>query len=113
MTTHHMNLQEKYFNFIKNGTKRIELRLFDEKRQNIRVGDTIKFSTDAGDSQLVKVVKIHKYSNFSNLIDSFNIKLLAEEKYTKEKLLNELEQFYTKSKQAEYGVVGVEFIPIS
>ncbi len=27
-----MNLQPKYFDFIKDGTKRIELRLFDEKR---------------------------------------------------------------------------------
>ena len=30
-----MNLQPKYFDFIKGGTKRIELRLYDEKRQSI------------------------------------------------------------------------------
>ena len=36
MKTHEMNLQDKYFNFIKNGTKRIELRLYDEKRRKIR-----------------------------------------------------------------------------
>ena len=29
---HEMGLQSKYFDYIKNGTKRIELRLFDEKR---------------------------------------------------------------------------------
>ncbi len=32
---HKMNLQAKYFNYIKSGTKRIELRLFDEKRSMI------------------------------------------------------------------------------
>ena len=32
MKTHKMNLQDKYFNFITNGTKRIELRLYDEKK---------------------------------------------------------------------------------
>ena len=29
---HEMGLQSKYFDYIKNGTKRIEIRLFDEKR---------------------------------------------------------------------------------
>ena len=38
-----MKLQPKYYNFILNGTKRIEIRLFDEKRQQIKIGDTIKF----------------------------------------------------------------------
>ena len=40
---HEMKLQPEYFNFILNGTKRIEIRLNDEKRQNIKLGDKIKF----------------------------------------------------------------------
>ena len=39
--THEMKLQPKYFNFILNGTKRIEIRLFDEKRKQIKIGDKI------------------------------------------------------------------------
>ena len=39
---HEMGLQSKYFDYIKNDTKRIELRLFDEKRQKIRLGDIIE-----------------------------------------------------------------------
>ena len=39
---HEMGLRPKYFDYIKNGTKRIELRLFDEKRQKIRLGDIIE-----------------------------------------------------------------------
>ena len=38
---HILKLQPKYFEYIKNGTKRIELRLYDEKRQKIAIGDTI------------------------------------------------------------------------
>ena len=33
--THILKLQPKFFDFIKDGTKRIELRLFDEKRQQM------------------------------------------------------------------------------
>ena len=38
-TTHEMKLQPKFFDFIKSGTKRIELRLYDEKRRNIELED--------------------------------------------------------------------------
>ena len=37
-----MKLRPKYYDFILNGTKRIEIRLNDEKRKNIKVGDKIK-----------------------------------------------------------------------
>ena len=36
-------LQPKYYDFILKGTKRIEIRLNDEKRQLIKKGDIIKF----------------------------------------------------------------------
>jgi len=37
MNNYEMKLQSKYYNFIINGTKRIEIRLNDEKRQLINV----------------------------------------------------------------------------
>ena len=40
---HKMKLQPRYYDFILNGTKRIEIRLNDEKRRMIKVGDTITF----------------------------------------------------------------------
>ena len=41
--THRMNLYNDSFNMIKNGYKTIEMRLNDEKRQTIKIGDTIEF----------------------------------------------------------------------
>ena len=41
---HKMKLNKSPFERIKNGTKTIEFRLFDEKRQQIKVGDKIEFS---------------------------------------------------------------------
>ena len=40
---HKMKLNESPFNRMKKGTKTIEFRLFDEKRQKIKVGDKIEF----------------------------------------------------------------------
>ena len=41
---HTMNVKTKYYNLLKSGKKIIELRLFDEKRQKIKIGDEILFS---------------------------------------------------------------------
>ena len=64
MNIHQMNLQPAYFNFIKNGTKRIELRLYDEKRQKIGLGDVIEFSKDDSESFKAEVIGLLRYANF-------------------------------------------------
>ena len=43
---HIMKLKEQYFNYIKYGTKKYEIRLNDEKRKNIKRGDFIEFQKD-------------------------------------------------------------------
>ena len=39
-----MKLNESPFDRIKNGTKTVEFRLYDDKRKQIKVGDKIEFS---------------------------------------------------------------------
>ena len=55
---HEMGLQAKYFDFIKNGTKRIDLRLFDEKRRGIKIGDIIEFTNPDCDMDEYKTKKL-------------------------------------------------------
>ena len=43
-SVHNMKLNPYPFEMIKSGQKTIELRLLDEKRQLIKVGDTIVFT---------------------------------------------------------------------
>ena len=44
MKKHHMKLATESFNKTSSTEKVIELRLYDEKRRNINIGDTIEFS---------------------------------------------------------------------
>ena len=104
---HEMNLQPKYFDFIKDGTKRIELRLFDEKRQQIRLGDIIEFAKSEDDKFKAEVIGLLRYNSFNNLFEDFDISILADESMTKQELLDVLSEFYTPEKQAEYGVLGI------
>ena len=111
MTTYSLRLQEKYFNFIKSGTKRIELRLFDEKRRAIQVGDEIVFSknNDDGERLHAKVVELLKYPTFKDLFADYDIEILADKSMTKDELLAALNEFYPEDKQNEYNVVGIRF----
>lgn len=104
--THKMNLQDKYFDFIKNGTKRIELRLNDEKRQRIEISDLIEFSNEK-DKFTAKVVGLLKYQDFKTLFNDFEIEILADKTMTKEELLDVLSEFYTPEKQEKFGVIGI------
>ena len=102
-----MNLQPKYFDFIKDGTKRIELRLFDEKRSQIELGDIIEFSKSENDKLKTEVIGLLRYKSFKELFEDFDISILADASMTKEELLGVLSEFYTPEKQTQYGVVGI------
>lgn len=106
-----MRLQEKYYDFIKSGTKRIELRLYDEKRRLIQLGDEILFFKNDDDSESVraKVVGLLRYEGFEKLFQDFGVEILADESVTKEELLVDLNKFYPEETQKELGVIGIRF----
>lgn len=106
---HTLRLQPRYFEYIKIGTKRIELRLYDEKRKLIKVGDTINFikEDETKEELKVKVKDLLIFKNFEELFENYTIEILADNSMTKEELLTELEKFYTKEKQKEYNVIGI------
>ena len=108
-TMHEMKLQPKFFDFIKSGTKRIELRLYDEKRRNIELEDKIIFKKEPKLEEVVEatVVGLLRYKSFKELFEDFDMSLLADKSMTKEELLEVLEEFYTMEKQEEFGVLGI------
>lgn len=106
---HKMKLQAKYFDFMFRGTKRIEIRLNDEKRQLIKIGDIIEFErfSELNDSFKTRVVELIRYNNFDELVKHFDISILADKSMTKSELINELIQFYSEEKQQKYGVLAI------
>ncbi|MBR1802428.1 MAG: RNA-binding protein [Clostridia bacterium] len=66
---HEMKLNEKPFNNIDKGIKKIELRLFDEKRAKINLNDYIVFKNivDSTQTLKVKVVGLLRYNTFEDL----------------------------------------------
>ncbi len=106
-----LKLQPWCFDYIKNGTKRIELRLNDEKRSLIKLGDNIKLIREPKMEEeiTIKVIGLLKYNSFDDLFNDFDIAILADREMPKDDFMKELEKFYTKEKQEEYGVLGIRF----
>lgn len=106
---HVLKLQPEYFEYINNGTKRIELRLYDEKRQKINIGDIIVFrkEPELEITLKVKVIGLLRYDSFKKLFEDFDIEILADKSMNKKELLNTLEEFYTVEEQGKYGVLGI------
>ena len=111
MKTHKMKLRSKYFDFIKNGSKKIEVRLNDEKRRGISVGDQITFEelTDENPRYLtVKVVDLYHEKTFNDLLDKFDVSLFADKNATKADLSEVLNEIYSIEEQNKYGVLGIK-----
>ena len=107
--THAMQLQPAPFEMIRDGTKTIELRLFDEKRKKIQIGDIISFTNTASKEVLqVKVLELLVFDSFETLYSQLP---LLDCGYTKDDVdaasPDDMNAYYPKEMQRQYGVVGI------
>ncbi|MBP3382039.1 MAG: 23S rRNA (uracil(1939)-C(5))-methyltransferase RlmD, partial [Clostridia bacterium] len=96
-TVHAMKLFSAPYEMIKSGEKTIELRLYDEKRQQIKVGDAITFTNTANGEKLTATVKnLHRFNSFEELYKSLP---LLQCGYTVENIdaasPRDMEQYYS------------------
>lgn len=105
---HKMKLYQSPFEKVKNGTKSIEIRLNDEKRQLLNVGDIISFTnTSTGEVVDTEIIALHKFKNFEQLYNSFDKEILGylkDEKSSPEDML----EYYSKENIEKYGALGIE-----
>lgn len=103
-----MKLDNEPFKAIKNGTKTLELRLNDEKRKLLTVGDYIEFTNRVTNEKLlVKVIDLFKYNSFEELYKHFN-KIEMGYSINEEANPKDMENYYSKEEQEKYGVLGIK-----
>ena len=108
---HNMKIAPGPFYRIENGSKTVELRLYDEKRRRIRPGDIIRFEmTDCDEEYLrVEVLEISVFDSFAELYRTLP---LTDCGYAPEELASaspsDMDRYYTPEEQALYGVVGIK-----
>lgn len=103
-----MHLDNKCFEKIKNGTKTIEVRLYDEKRRELKVGDIITFDNRSNDEKMnVKVINLYVYKNFEELYKHHDKITLG---YNEDEIASpsDMRMYYSFEDTIKNGVVAIE-----
>ncbi len=106
---HSMTLEAAPFEKIKSGQKTVEMRLYDEKRRALSVGDTITFrNREDGERLQVKVEGLFVYPSFQELYQHFSLAQLGYGKKEEEGAsFRDMERYYSCQQQRENQVVGI------
>ena len=106
---HEMKLNDKAFNNIKNGIKKFELRLYDDRRKNINLGDTIIFHNlnNLDDTISVNVLALLRYPSFADLFTDIDYRLCGPANSLEEKL-ERVHTFYTTEQEKKFGILAIK-----
>ncbi len=110
MKEHVMHLSEEPFNWIREGKKTVEIRLFDEKRREIKLKDTIIFKKINSNEEIkVKVKGLLRFKTFNDLFLFVPKKYLAHESLTLDEQIKRIRKYYSEEKEKRYGVLAIWF----
>lgn len=94
-----MRLKEQPFTKIKEKKKTIELRLYDDKRRQLDIGDYIIFTNLGNETEqiAVKVKGLFRADSFLNLFEDISLEKCGNvPDITKEKLAQKMRAYYSK-----------------
>lgn len=108
-----MRLNETPFQQIKNGEKRIEVRLYDEKRRNVEVGNRICFTHENGKEKLLmRVVELHRYENFRSLFEGVGLEACGFYACSVDEAVEQMRAYYSIEEEEKYGALGIEIVGV-
>ena len=105
------HLDSDIFDIVDNGSKNVEIRLNDEKRRQLNVGDTLVFlrRPDDIDSVRATITNLVYLNSFEDVFNNYGMKRVYLENTSKEDYINLMKRFYSDEEVSEYGVVAIEF----
>lgn len=110
MKEHVMHLSEEPFNWIKKGKKIVEIRLYDEKRKKIQLGDVIIFQKlNSMEKIKVKVKGLLRFGSFKDLFLFIPKRYLAHESLSLEEQIKRMRKYYSEEDEKKYGVLAIWF----
>lgn len=104
-----MGLYGEYFHAIRERNKRVEVRLNDEKRRKIKVGDSIEFIKVTQQDEIleVEITELRSYDTFEEMYNDIPSKDLDCEGWTMKELIDGTYEIYTPQQEKEWGVLAI------
>ena len=106
---HKMGLYGEYFQSIIEGKKKVEVRLNDERRREIKVGDMIEFIKVPQQDETLKVhvTGIRKYDTFKEMYEDIPFKDFDCEGWTLNEMIDGTYEIYTPEQEKEWGTLAI------
>ena len=108
-----MKLDASSFERINAGNKVVEVRLFDEKRKNIKIGDSITFLKlpDIKESVKTVVTGISTFKSFNDLFSVFGPEYFGRpESMSVEDFILGMREVYSEEDEKKFGVIGIHIV---
>lgn len=107
---HDMKLKAIYFDKIKTGEKNYEIRLNDEKRRLINVGDVLIFNKEPELKEKIatEVKELVYFNSFEELLNTLPVEKIGFKSMDKQSIKDVYYQFYSKEDENKYGVVAIK-----
>lgn len=108
---YNMKLKNEPYNLIKSGKKTVELRLYDDKRRRLDVGDKIIFTNmSAKEEQIaVKIRALYRYETFEDLFEEIPAEKCGITSDSNVKnLVSGMRRYYSEEDEKRYGVLGIK-----
>lgn len=109
---HDMHLQKPYWDAIAEGRKKYELRLADEKRKAVAVGDLVRFDAD-GRQLYCRVTEKREFASFGELFAALGTAETCGEDMSAEEAAASMATIYSEEKQAAHGAVALKVEPVN
>ncbi len=104
-----MTIDSNFFDMIKYGGKKVEVRVNDEKRRLIKVGDVLYFNKRSArpDVLKVRVTSLTYKDSFLELYSCYNPAELGFKDVDLLGFLSSMANYYPPEREKTYGVVGI------
>jgi len=106
---HVMTLYPEYYDSVCSGRKKVEVRLYDEKRRAIRVGDIIRFVClpELEKSVEVQVEELYIHKTFEDLYQTVPFSDFDCEGWSMREMIDGTYEIYTPEQEALWGALGI------
>ncbi len=106
-----LRLDSDIFEIVKNGSKDVEIRLNDEKRQKLNIGDKLIFANRSNEDEKIEacVVGLDYYKDFLEVSNTYEMKRIYKDGASKEEFNDLAKRFYSDEEISKYGIVAISF----
>lgn len=109
---HTMEIKPEFFDAFLRGGKRIEMRCLDEKRRNIRVGDTVQLQKPNGEFLRGRVTELIAGDSFGDLYDRVSPEELGFPGMSRREFVSTMRSIYSVEREKLLGVIGIRIEPV-